>query len=710
MRIIITILLVSVLWAFVQAQVITDFDTDSLENWRSEGDGRYYLESGAGNPGNCMRVDDDATGNTNLAIAPLKYIGNWSTADTTDSLITDIFVSMINGSLTSNLWAFRISGPGGTATSQPVTPALDQWNHMAVAINPASWIMSSGTWQDLLNYVDHFEVRAEYINGDEFVRLDNIELTFSPLIVPINPPVISNFENGTYQGWIFENTGGISIPTGGGNPGRYVRIADGTGISMAVAPPKFLGDWSQLRDQAAIMFDIQISNFTGPLLTDNDLIKLSGPGGEATIPVDSTVMAAYNRWHTLSILLSENNWNILSGNWNSLLADVRELRIVTEFISGSEIVWFDNFRISNSPPVAEFSAGPVYLFPGEEVLFVDLSLNAPQSWQWLFGDGESSTLASPAHRYMQPGSYDVQLQVDNHFGSDTLLKEAYIEVAGITDSILFADDFDDNVIHPAWRFKNGSWVEGNQTMIQNSNYFSTGYIGGCYALVGSRQWKNYRLAVDFLSSDDDKIGVVFNYQDANNFYLFTWQQQGSIRAIKRFIDGTESNLAIDSLGYQTNQWYHLEVTTIDGQIRAYIDSVLIFAATDTNLLSGRAGLYCHGNQSSFWDNFLVENLDYISAMMPSFQSLTVKTYALDQNYPNPFNSTTIINYQLADLNYVELSIYNLLGQRVETLVSKQQPAGKYRIKWDAGNFAAGVYFYKIEAGNFRQVRKMILLQ
>ena len=134
------------LTTFTQAQVLTNFDNDSLEYWRSEGDGRYYLEADFGNPGNCMRVDDDATGNTNLAIAPIQFIGNWSTADTTDSVMTDIFLHLINGSQTANLWAFRISGPNGSATGPPITPVIDQWNHIAVSMDSTHWNVTSGTW------------------------------------------------------------------------------------------------------------------------------------------------------------------------------------------------------------------------------------------------------------------------------------------------------------------------------------------------------------------------------------------------------------------------------------------------------------------------------------------------------------------------------------------------------------------------------------
>jgi len=692
------------------AQVFTDFENDSLDGWRSEGDGSYYLEANSGNPGNCMRIDDDATGELNIAIAPLPFTGNWSAADSSDSLMTDVFISLINGSQLTDQWAFRISGPGGSATSRGITPPLGQWHHIAVALDSSQWLMTSGSWQALMSYVYHLEVRAEYINGDEFVRLDNLGLSFSPVPVKITPLVLSDFEKGVYEGWTFEQSAGTSIPTSGGNPGRCVRITDGTGLSQALAPPKFLGDWGALDGVAAIQFDLQITNISGPLLLSDFWLKISGPGGQAMALMDSSLTAAFNKWNTFSFLIDSQAWQVSAGTWEALITDVRELRLVVEYISGSEIVWLDNFRITDSPPLADFIADPLFVFLGEEVTFTDRSLNAPYSWYWEFGDGAVSSDAAPVYQYQEPGVYDVRLTVNNYFGSDVSEKQSYIEVAGLTDSILFADDFDDNEIHPAWRFRNGSWVEQNQTMIQNSNYYNGSYIGGCYALVGSSQWKNYQLNVDFLSTDNDKIGVVFNYQDPENFYLFTWQQEGTLRAVKRFVNGVQSDLAADTVGYLTNQWYRLRVTTEDYNISVFIDSTEIFFITDSTFAAGKAGLYCHGNQNSVWDNFLIKNLDYLTAIENLTGTSVPHTVNLGQNYPNPFNPVTTITFEIPQSGFVSLKVYNVLGEEVATLISDELLSGSHRYQWDASACASGVYYYQLRAGDFREVRKMIVLK
>jgi hypothetical protein len=86
------------------------------------------------------------------------------------------------------------------------------------------------------------------------------------------------------------------------------------------------------------------------------------------------------------------------------------------------------------------------------------------------------------------------------------------------------------------------------------------------------------------------------------------------------------------------------------------------------------------------------------------------TFLLSQNYPNPFNPLTMINYQLPMTSEVELSIYNILGQKVVTLVRRKQQAGYYQVAWDGRSFASGLYFYRLTTAKFVQIRKMVLIK
>ena len=81
-----------------------------------------------------------------------------------------------------------------------------------------------------------------------------------------------------------------------------------------------------------------------------------------------------------------------------------------------------------------------------------------------------------------------------------------------------------------------------------------------------------------------------------------------------------------------------------------------------------------------------------------------------QNYPNPFNPVTMISYQLPKTSHVELSVYNLLGEKVIALVSEKQQPGQHQVKWDATGFPSGIYYYSLTAGEFKQVKKMVLVR
>ena len=90
-------------------------------------------------------------------------------------------------------------------------------------------------------------------------------------------------------------------------------------------------------------------------------------------------------------------------------------------------------------------------------------------------------------------------------------------------------------------------------------------------------------------------------------------------------------------------------------------------------------------------------------------------FALAQNYPNPFNPTTIIEFDVPVRSHVTLTVYNMLGQEVVTLVDQDRDAGFHQVDWDSrsssGNpVSSGIYFYKLEADSFVQTKKMMLLK
>ena len=85
-------------------------------------------------------------------------------------------------------------------------------------------------------------------------------------------------------------------------------------------------------------------------------------------------------------------------------------------------------------------------------------------------------------------------------------------------------------------------------------------------------------------------------------------------------------------------------------------------------------------------------------------------FLLYQNYPNPFNPTSTLSFVISHWSFVSLKVYDVLGNEVATLVNEEKPAGSYEVKFDASSLSSGIYFYKLQAGNFISSKKMILIK
>jgi hypothetical protein len=118
--------------------------------------------------------------------------------------------------------------------------------------------------------------------------------------------------------------------------------------------------------------------------------------------------------------------------------------------------------------------------------------------------------------------------------------------------------------------------------------------------------------------------------------------------------------------------------------------------------TSRADIGAYGGNGSGWLTGVEEGGDD-SPSIP-------RKFLLNQNHPNPFNATTIINYQLPVSDYVRLEVYNLLGQKVTTLIDSKKEAGYGSVIWDASDVCSGLYFYKLIAGGFTETKRMILVE
>ena len=129
--------------------------------------------------------------------------------------------------------------------------------------------------------------------------------------------------------------------------------------------------------------------------------------------------------------------------------------------------------------------------------------------------------------------------------------------------------------------------------------------------------------------------------------------------------------------------------------RGHVTSITIDTLNDRIYAGTAKGIYIYDD--------LLTSIDADDLQAP-------ETFYLYQNYPNPFNSSTIITYTLTERSFVNLTVYDVLGGEVASLVKENKPSGKHSVEFNASNLPSGIYFYRIVSGNFIATKKLILIK
>jgi hypothetical protein len=154
-----------------------------------------------------------------------------------------------------------------------------------------------------------------------------------------------------------------------------------------------------------------------------------------------------------------------------------------------------------------------------------------------------------------------------------------------------------------------------------------------------------------------------------------------------------------------------EIDTSDQFTTAFIDSTI----TDTSYIYSNIELdrnywwRVKSGNSFGWSNYSETRM--FTSLVTSIENEIVPIeFSLNQNYPNPFNPLTKIKYTIIEKVKVNLSVYDIRGRETLQLVNKEQNAGKYEVQINASNLPSGLYFYKLSAGDFSAIKKMILIK
>ena len=125
----------------------------------------------------------------------------------------------------------------------------------------------------------------------------------------------------------------------------------------------------------------------------------------------------------------------------------------------------------------------------------------------------------------------------------------------------------------------------------------------------TKEWLNYTIRCTMSSFDDDAVGIMFRFQDQDNYYRFSWDSQRSYRRLVKKQNGEFTLLAEDSVPYIASQPYEIEITAGGSLLIVRVDEAVVFAVEDTSLPFGTVGLYAWSNSGSVFDDVVVNDLE-----------------------------------------------------------------------------------------------------
>jgi len=343
-----------------------------------------------------------------------------------------------------------------------------------------------------------------------------------------------------------------------------------------------------------------------------------------------------------------------------------------------------------TPPVADFSATPTSGTAPLAVAFTDLSTGSPTNWSWTFGDGGTSTAQNPSYSYTVAGTYSVSLTATNADGSDAETKTGYIVVTEPSTGgweVITYDDFEGGL---------GNYTDGGGDMSL--------YTSGTYAYEGRNAANiqdNSGTASSFYHSAGHDVSAYVDLEV--EFYFLPISMENGEDFWVQYYNGS---------AWQTVATFVAGTDVSNNQF--YVSTVNIPAASYTYPTNARLRFLCDasGNRDDVYiDNIEFRGLASGGAGGDFIQGDVVAArYELNQNYPNPFNPMTEISFRLPSESHVSLTVFNVRGEAISTLVDETRGAGLHHVTWDGRNHPSGVYFYQVNAPGFSETRKMIMLK
>ena len=357
---------------------------------------------------------------------------------------------------------------------------------------------------------------------------------------------------------------------------------------------------------------------------------------------------------------------------------------------------------------------------GDTGIFIDDSIfDALNSW--VIGDDSGGIYIQYRkknteyyiNKFNSSGNLDWTLSIPNNFSK--AIKDSYggIVISGVVDSypsnkiiinrissegerlwgedgIIVDDSVDNNLGYPAEIFLNSDnivnvfwdtqWWPNDDLFLQR------------YTLEGEQVWEEH-LEVSELNTQKVRWGII---ESDNNSNIIVWgENRAPAGMYAQKIDEQGNKLWNNDKFIGSQIWESTVIT--DGNNGAII------------VWNNSGGIYAQQISKN-------GNLgEIITSVNEDNNNINPGSFYLTQNYPNPFNPVTVIKYEIPgqarnDNINVQLKVYDILGKEVATLINEEKPAGNYEVTFDASALSSGIYFYRLQAGSFIEVKKMILLK
>lgn len=375
-----------------------------------------------------------------------------------------------------------------------------------------------------------------------------------------------------------------------------------------------------------------------------------------------------------------------------------------------------NYVTVSGVPTANIVGSPTSGQAPLTVNFTDQSTGSATSWSWNFGDAGTSSAQNPSHVYASAGTFTVSLTASNSCGSDGETKTNYITVTA--PPAQQCDDFADGNISN-WINSTGTWTATGGYMKGNSNTNNAKRTSPFGSFGATTVDCDVRMNT---GRSERKARIIWAYVNASNYRFVEADDINNRWRIYERVGGTNTLRLNVNSSISTTTWYDVSVTIAsNGSASFSVNGTPLGSYNFSTAVSGLVGCGFNRSNSDF-DNFCVGTpggapaVPFEEPLASMAPNELPDVFEVFQNYPNPFNPKTEISFFLPEAARVSVEIFNILGQRIATLLDGEANAGLTTLTWDSEDevgvpVSSGIYFYRVLVEERAPVtKKMILIK